>query len=360
MKFNLSLAAVILTACTATTLPEAPQRRAAEGPRAAAITNTRTILAPMLREYPAISVAVAVNGETVLSEAHGWADVPSKREATPSTVFRIYSTSKPVTAALAMRLSERKRVDLDAPVRQYLPDLPPAVSGVTLRQLLAHRGGIRHYRDGEWLSVSRSRCTAARDALAPFIGDALVAAPDTTYRYSSFGYVLASAVLEAATKRPFYDLLRDEVFAPAGVKTMAVEHAVDPSALATPYEKDLSKAVSADNSCKFGAGGLVATSEDLARFGVALSEGRLVSEQSLKEMFAGRPTEPERPDYGLGFVLASDPVLGPLAMHSGGALGGRSFLLIAREHRVVVALAGNVEGKSLQSAAIEIAKAFLK
>ena len=67
---------------------------------------------------------------------------------------------------------------------------------------------------------------------------------------------------------------------------------------------------------------------------------------------------PGRPDYGLGLTLETDPILGKLATHSGGALGGRSFLLIARDRGIVVSLAGNVEGSSLQKAAIDIARAF--
>jgi CubicO group peptidase (beta-lactamase class C family) len=360
MRLATIVIALALTSCSATAIPDPRPRAAAEGPHAASITQARSVLDPLLREYPALSVAVAVNGELVFSEGEGWADVEARRQTSSATIFRIYSTSKSITSALAMRLAEEKRVDLDAPIGRYLSDLPAAISPLTLRQLLAHRGGIRHYRDGEWLSVSRKRCAAARDALAPFLNDPLVAEAGTKFTYSSFGYVLASAVLEAAAGRPFYDLLTEKILEPAGMKSTTVEHRADASALAKPYEKGPTQAVNADNSCKFGAGGLVGTSEDLARFGIALSEGRLVSKASLEEMSAGQPSAPGRPDYGLGFMIEKDPVLGALAIHSGGALGGRSFLLISRDRRIVVALAGNVEGASLQKAAIEIAKGFVK
>ena len=358
---TIAVLSILIAACSGSKIPPdgAPQTATAERSYTNAIERSRAAITPLLTEYPALTAAVAVDGRLVWSEGRGWADVDSKRPATAATRFRIYSTSKSITAALAMRLAEEKQVDLDAPVSRYLPDLPAALSSVTLRQLLLHRGGVRHYREGEWLSVSRDRCTTARDALRPFINDPLIAPPDTKYNYSSFGYVLASAVLEAAASRPFYDLLADEILAPAGMKSTAVEYRA--SALAQPYDKDgsgVSVAVNADNSCKFGAGGLVGTSEDLVRFGVALLDGRLVSAESLSAMLNGQPTAPGRPDYGLGFTLENDPRIGAFATHSGGALGGRSFLLMSRDRRIVVALAGNLEGSSLRNPAVDIAAAF--
>jgi CubicO group peptidase (beta-lactamase class C family) len=130
---------------------------------------------------------------------------------------------------------------------------------------------------------------------------------------------------------------------------------------ATPYQKvegEFRLAPQADSSCKFGAGGLTSTAVDLARFGIALTEGRLLSPDWLAAMMKGQPTMPGRPAYGLGVVIEDDEVLGKLASHSGGALGGRSFLLAAPDRRVVVALAANFEGPPLRDASVEIARAF--
>lgn len=328
----------------------------------AAIAESRAAIAPLLDIYPGITAAAAVDGELLWSEGFGFADVENQRRATPATVFRLYSTSKSFAATLAMRMADQKLVDIDAPANRYLPDLPPAAGALTLRQLLGHRGGVRHYRPGEWMIVSQDRCARASAALAPFISDPLLSVPGEQFNYSSFGYVLASAILEAAANKPFYRLIEDEIFRPAGMHTAGAEHEAAPELLARPYGRDdsgLRIAPSSDASCKFGAGGLAGTSEDLLRFGVAVLDGTLVSRGSREAMFLPRETAAGRPGYGLGFVIEEDDELGTLATHSGGALGGRSFLLIAPRDRIVVALAGNFEGTpNLHDAAVAIARAF--
>lgn len=356
---------LIFISCSAATidLPPSPDHQPAVSDQrfAESIDAARATVEPLLAEYPGLTVAVAVDGTMVWSDAFGWADVESRTAATPATIFRLYSSSKAITATLAMRMAEQRRLDLDDAIGTYLADLPSEVSSLTLRQLLAHRAGIRHYRKGEWLSVSNKRCTFARDALAPFITDPLVHSPGTKYNYSSFGYVLASAVIEAAAKGGFYEVLDGQVLSPSGMHATGDEHDAPPQLRATPYEKagdGVRLAIRSDSSCKFGAGGLVGTSEDLVRFGVALSEGELVSPAGLASLFQAMETAPGRPGYGLGFTLESDPELGLLATHSGGALGGRSFLLISPERKIVVALAGNLEGANLGSASVAIARAF--
>lgn len=328
---------------------------------APALARARATVTALLQQYPGLNVAVAVDGRIVWSEGAGFADLSAQRRASASTRFRTYSSAKWITAALASRMADQNRVDLDAPLSRYLPGISPALTNVTLRQLLLHRGGVRHYREGEWLSVSNARCARAADALAVFIGDPLVAPPGTSYTYSSFGYVLASAVLEAAARQPFHELLADTILRPAGMSGTTVEPESGTAREATPYQKidgQFRPAPQADSSCKFGAGGLMSTAEDLARFGIALTEGKLLRRESLQSMLKGEPTMPGRPAYGLGVVIEEDETLGRLASHSGGALGGRSFLLAAPDRRIVVAIAANFEGPALRNASVEIARAF--
>ncbi len=129
---------------------------------------------------------------------------------------------------------------------------------------------------------------------------------------------------------------------------------------ATPYESGARVAPRADNSCKAGAGGLAGTAEDLARFGLALLDGTLLSAEELVVMTAPVATADGKPnEYGLGIVHTTDPILGKIFIHSGGALGGRSYLLLAPDHKIVVALASNVEGEGLRPQALAIAQAFM-
>jgi len=119
-------------------------------------------------------------------------DLESQAPATPQTRYRVYSTAKAMTATAAMRLVELERLDLDTRVETYLSDLPDHVHGITARQLMGHRSGIRHYRQGEWISVSHRDCASPTDALEDFINDPLDNEPGTAMAYSTFGYVLLS------------------------------------------------------------------------------------------------------------------------------------------------------------------------
>jgi serine beta-lactamase-like protein LACTB len=173
---------------------------------------TRSLLAG--GEIPALSVAVVKGDRLLWAEAYGTADLEMAVKATPQHLFRMGSGAKPVTATLAAVLAEAGVVDLDAAIGTYMPALPLAHRQTTLRQLLTHRGGIRHYigRDSDRNAPggaidSRTYMTNA-DILAVFIDDPLVAKPGERMVYSTFGYTLASLVMEAAAATPFLELIR--------------------------------------------------------------------------------------------------------------------------------------------------------
>ncbi|MBT8479160.1 MAG: beta-lactamase family protein, partial [Gemmatimonadetes bacterium] len=106
-------------------------------------------------DYVGVAIAVGRNDEVVFARGFGTADLESEAPVDTATQFRVYSIVKPMTAIAAARLSEQGAVDLDAPVSSYLDGLPDATAAITLRQLIGHTGGVRHYRDGEWLRVSQ-------------------------------------------------------------------------------------------------------------------------------------------------------------------------------------------------------------
>jgi CubicO group peptidase (beta-lactamase class C family) len=94
---------------------------------------------------PALSWALVEDQQLIWSEGHGFQDPVRKISATGDTVYRVGSVSKPITALLLMMLVEQGLIDLDAPVRTYLPDFQPKnTTGkeITLRQMVAHRSGL--------------------------------------------------------------------------------------------------------------------------------------------------------------------------------------------------------------------------
>jgi len=95
---------------------------------------------------PSLSVAVGVGGKLLWADARGYADIETREPASLETVYAIGSVSKPITATLASLLWEKGVVDLDADIHDYLPTYPQTPYPITLRQLLSHQAGIRHYK----------------------------------------------------------------------------------------------------------------------------------------------------------------------------------------------------------------------
>jgi CubicO group peptidase (beta-lactamase class C family) len=358
-----ALLSVLVITATGCGMPPPPPASVAIKNRAWSeqIEKGRAVLTPRLAVHPAVAVAVAVKGKIVWSEARGWANVEERRAATPETRFRLYSAAKPLTGTLALRLHQSGRLDLDAPIAKYLPETPAHLHNVTTRQLLGHLGGVRHYRDGEWLPASAALCKTARQALDKFANDPLVSAPGNAYAYSTFGFVLASAAIESAAARPFMQALAADILQPAAMSatTLDTPASYDSRTSSFYWEGRFGRTVEApaiDNSCKFGGGGILTTVGDLARFGTALLDGKLVAAEAMEVLFTPqRARDGAATGYSLGWEVTED---GSRIAHSGGSPGGRSYLLVDRRNGVVIALLSNYEGERFTKDAAALLQIF--
>ncbi|CAO4372775.1 unnamed protein product [Caenorhabditis nigoni] len=103
-----------------------------------------------IQGIPGLSIAVTVDGKMVWKSGFGYANLESSAKCTADSVMRIASISKPITATLAAQLVENGKLDLDADIRKYLSEFPAKTFAgedvtLTMRQLLSHSAGIRHY-----------------------------------------------------------------------------------------------------------------------------------------------------------------------------------------------------------------------
>lgn len=301
-----------------------------------------------IADFPGAAFVIRDREGRTWSGAVGFADRESGLAFTPQTEISLYSVTKPMTAALAFRLVEQGRLDLDRPISSYA-QVPAAYAGLTARELMGHTGGVRHYQRGEWFGVSRRPCTAPEQALAPFVRSA--PGPRGVYLYSSFGYVLLSHVVEGAGGASFASLLRENVLSPSQIEGAGLW----PPGMRRPphgYERSgdaFTAARAIDNSCKFGGGALVGSAEDLARFGVALGTRRIVSDASFRAITASTDGR-----NGLGLSVGRLEDGTPVAMHSGSAIGGTSALIIDLETGLSVGAVANAEGPSLMDEAMQL------
>src|SRR5918993_4325567 len=167
------------------------------------------------QNVPGLSVAVGVGRDIVWAEGFGWADLERKVKVAPDTRFRIGTASTVLTSAAVGLLLERDRLKLDDVIQTYVPGFPEKQWPVTLRQLMGHMAGVRNDGGDEGPLLS-ARCERPVEALGPFAKRSLLFEPGTQYRYSSYGWILVSAAVEAAADEPFLTFMQTSVFEPLG------------------------------------------------------------------------------------------------------------------------------------------------
>ncbi|MDX1623622.1 MAG: serine hydrolase domain-containing protein, partial [Gemmatimonadota bacterium] len=294
---------------------------------------------------PGVQVAVWRDGRIVWSEGLGWADAENRAPVGPETRFPVGSVSKALTAVGAVRLADRGELDLDAPVRRYVPRVPRSYEGVTPRLLGQHLAGIRHYRGDEEPGADR-HFESVDEALDLFLEDSLLFEPGTRFAYSSYGFNLLSAAMEGAAGEQFLTVMEEEVFGPLGLNgTMANEVDRLIPFRTQGYTMADGRRVEADEedpSYKWAGGGFLSTAEDLVRVGAALLEPGFLSEEGLSTLFTeARPAGGERTHYGFGWELYRTEAGRPVRFHGGNLPYARAHLMILPEDRLVLAHLAN-------------------
>ncbi len=163
-----------------------------------AVERGRQILRASLAEQnlPGLSVAVGAGDYIVWAEGFGWADLEKRAKVTPDTQFRIGTASTALTSAAVGLLLEKDRLKLDEKIQTYVPEFPEKQWPVTLRQLMGHLAGVRNDGGDEGPLLS-ARCERPVEALQHFADRSLLFEPGTRHRYSSYGWILVSAAVEA-------------------------------------------------------------------------------------------------------------------------------------------------------------------
>jgi serine beta-lactamase-like protein LACTB, mitochondrial len=316
---------------------------------------------------PGISAAVVQDGELVWSEGFGMADLENFVPATASTLFRLGSISKPITATAILQLSERGKLDLDAEVQRYCQAFPKKEWPITTRELLGHLGGIRHYNPdgkGDIPDDSAKHFASMEESLQIFAGDALVAKPGTKFHYSTYGYTILGCVLEGAASEKYVDYVRENVFDPAGMEETRDDNffAVVPHR-SRWYHKDKAGVVQnagvLDSSYKIPGGGLISSTDDMARFEIAIMANKLLKPATRDLMWTPQKvTDGSQNDYALGWGTQKKYGLA-LVEHTGGQQGtSTSIILVPERHAGIVVLA-NMDGVNSAALSTEILKIVL-
>jgi serine beta-lactamase-like protein LACTB len=316
---------------------------------------------------PGIGAAVVLDGEPVWSAGFGMADLENSAPATSSTLYRLGSISKPITATAILQLWERGKLELDAPVQRYCPAFPQKEWPITARELLGHLGGIRHYQPdgkGDIPDDSARHFASMADSLQIFASDPLVAPPGTKFNYSTYGYTLLGCVLEGAASEKYMDYLRKNVFQPAGMAQSRDDDFFTIIPHRTRwYHKDKSGIVHnagvLDSSYKIPGGGLISSADDMAQFEAAILADKLLLRSTRDLMWVPLKTADGKPTgYALGWGIA-DKFGVHLAGHTGGQQGTDTAFVIVPERRAGVVVLANMDNVNSNELAEEILRIVL-
>lgn len=288
--------------------------------------------------------------------AAGYADLDAGTPLRSDQALRLGSVSKPITATLLGRLLDRGALRLEDPVSRWL-SVPEQHKPLTLEQLASHTAGIRHYRWSlSWPpheTLNRTHYESIADSLVLFARDPLLFEPGTDFTYSSYGYSLLGAALEQAGDNSFAELVRTEFAVDAGLATVSLDDVTATNGAVSFYQPVggwARDALISDTSRSWPGAGLVASAEDLARFGGAFVAGDLVTPETMEQMLTERRLPGDRPNpqgYGLGWRVArTERFLGGgktyrIAHHGGVSSGASAFLLVFPDEGVAFAALSN-------------------
>lgn len=301
-------------------------------------------------KIPGMSVAITTAHQLRYAKGFGWADLENAIPAKSTTVYRLGSLSKTITAVAVMQLAEKGKLDLDAPIQKYCPAFPVKPWPLTARQLLAHLGGVRDYNNQRFLAeyFSTRHYNSVTESLDIFKDDPLVQEPGTKYLYSTYGYNLLGCALEGASGMTYEEYLRENILKPAGMYQTGVDDLLQiipnrARGYGQTREGEVRNTLLADTSNKIPAGGLVSTVEDIGKLSLALQNETFVSKATLEQMWTLQKTRDGKPiAYGLGWRLSERNGMKEV-YHGGAAAGFSTFLYLHPEKNVTVVLMANLE-----------------
>ena len=324
-----------------------PQDAAAQAPAKTVTERLDALFAPWDRtDEPGLVVGIAKDGEVIYRRGFGMASLETSVANTPKTRMRIGSISKHFTCLLALLLAEDGKLDLDQPIRAYIPELTGPGGEPSLRQLMQHRGGSRCYLDIGFIGHGMS---------VPPIGRALEIqvrqqgrnfAPGAAMIYNNGGYHLVSIAIERVGGAPFEAQLKSRLYDVVGMLDTASipsDYFITPgiAAMHLPSRHGWRRGLFASDEIR-GEGAMVSTVDDMLRWTAHLRARDRFGSPSSWAALTERPryAAGSLGDYALGLLVGAYRGR-PIVHHSGGVSGGTAQMLTFPDDGVDIVLLCN-------------------
>ena len=292
------------------------------------------------------SVLVAQDGNILLNEGYGMANIEAGVPNTPGNQYRIGSFTKQFTAAAILKLQESGLLNVQDPVQKYIPNYPNG-DAITIHQLLTHTAGIPNYERRNDLPRVVQTPIALDDLIASFSDQPLESLPGQRYSYSSSGYVVLTKIIETVSGQSYADYIQEKIFAPSGMNDSGYDY-LDPNLRdpAVGYmltEGGPQRAILTDSSWPAGAGALYSTLGDLYHWDRALYGNDILNQNSMEAMHTPWVATGQGVDYGYGWDIGS--TMGrPSIAHGGIIFGFASYMVrFPQDNAVIIVLSNGIQ-----------------
>jgi CubicO group peptidase (beta-lactamase class C family) len=310
----------------------------------------------LLNRTPGLAYSIFTANEIIDEQGLGLASIENETSrVTAYTLFRIGSVSKTLTSTLLNKLVEKGLVDLDIPIKQYIPELQlqdkKAEETITLRMLLTHTAGLP---DGGDIYGNRDM-----HALQQFVQEVLptltfIAPPNLLYSYGNIAYNLAGYVIERICKKPFARVMKEEIFDPLQMNDTTFDPLVAmtyPIALQHEQHKDGSFRVIhhfPENASCYPSYGCISNIKDMAKVGqMYLKKGiyqgeKILSEATVQHILTTYTNRYSFPpcEVALGWLKEEDKGVS-YYWYSGSVGTYRSFFVLFPQHHVGIFIVAN-------------------
>ena len=296
------------------------------------------------------TVLIEKNGQVLFSRAYGLADRERGVPNTLQTRFRVGSMNKMFTGVAVLQMVEAGKVELTAPVGEYLTDHRnrEVAAKVTIHHLLTHTGGTGDIFGPEF-QAHRQELRTLDDYVRLYAVRGPEFEPGSQWKYSNYGYILLGAVIEKVTCQTYYDYVQAHIYEPAHMTATGSqpEHQSVPG-LSAGYMKQPGTATWVPNSETLpyrgtSAGGGYSTAGDLTRFAQALLGHQLLSPDSTRLLITGKVDAAPGIRYAYGFVDWRDIEENGSVGHSGGAPGMNGDLRVYPQSGYITVVLANMD-----------------
>ena len=292
------------------------------------------------------SVFVEKNGTILLNKGYGYRNAGDKVLNNEQSVFQLGSITKQFTSAIIMKLQEERKLSVKDKLSKYFPQYPKGDS-ITIEQLLTHTSGIFNYTTDENFMANEITRPANRERIMSLFKDKpLDFSPGTSWNYSNSGYSLLGYIIEAVTKRPYEQVVRNYIFDPLQMSHSGFDFThLNSKEKAKGYlklnDRDTIIAPIVDSSVSFSAGAIYSTTGDLYKWHQALEKNIILSKAQQEKAYT-----PVRNNYGYGWGM--DSIEGRRRVgHGGGIHGFTTNISRVPEDDICVILLSNASDGSL-------------